>query len=94
MAFRRTAQVRFRIKSFYSQNPHQPLDALAVDFQLDRHLAAAEERAIQVQLVQSPEQAHILRPLRPRLVVVSRARHAEQFALLLNGQARMLWIDP
>jgi hypothetical protein len=27
-------------------------------------------------------------PIRLRLVVVGRARHAEQFALLLNGQAR------
>ena len=90
----RTAQVGFRIKSFDTQNTHQPLDAFAIDFQRDRHAAAAEERAIQVQFVESPEQTQILRALRPRLVVVGRARHAEQFALLLNGQARMLWVDP
>ena len=34
---RRTAQVRFRIKSFDTQNTHQPLNALAVDFQRDCH---------------------------------------------------------
>jgi hypothetical protein len=27
-------------------------------------------------------------------VIVGRARHDEQFALLLNTQVRMLWIDP
>jgi hypothetical protein len=55
---------------------------------------AAEERTIQVQLVELAEQAQVLRTLRPWRVVVSRARHAEQFALPLNSQLRMLWIDP
>jgi crotonobetainyl-CoA:carnitine CoA-transferase CaiB-like acyl-CoA transferase len=55
---------------------------------------AAIKRAIQVQLVESPEQAQVLRALRPRPVIVGRARHAEQFALLRNTQARMLWVDP
>jgi hypothetical protein len=27
-------------------------------------------------------------------VIVGRARHDEQLALLLNTQVRMLWIDP
>ena len=75
-------------------NAHQPLDAFAVDLQHDGHPPAAEERAIQVQFVEPPEQAQVLRALRPRLVIVGRARHAEQFALLLHGQVRMLWVDP
>ena len=74
---RRTAQVRFRIKSFDTQNTHQPLNALAVDFQRDRHAAAAEERVIHVQLVEPPEQSQVLRALWPRLVVVGRARQPE-----------------
>ena len=91
---RRTAQVRFGIVGFDAQNAHQPLDALAVHLQFDRHLAAAEKRALQVQLVESAEQTQVLRALRPRLVVVGRARHSQQFALLLNAQARMRGIDP
>jgi hypothetical protein len=55
---------------------------------------AAEERAIHVQLVDPPEQTQVLRALRPRPVIVGRARHTEQFALLLHTQVRMLWIDP
>ena len=94
VAGRWTAQVRFRIKSFDAQNTHQPLHALAVDVQHDSHAPAAEERAIQVQFVEPPEQTQVLRALRPRPVIVGRARHAEQFALLLNAQVRMLWIDP
>jgi hypothetical protein len=49
---------------------------------------------IQVQLVEPPEQTQVLRALRPWPVIVGRARHAEQCALLLNTQVRMLWIDP
>ena len=94
VAYCRTAQVGFRIKSFDTQNTHQPLDPFAVDFQRDGHATTAEEWVVQVQFVQSPEQTQILRTFWPRLVVVARARHAEQVALLLNGQARMVWIDP
>jgi len=94
VAGRRTTQVRFRIKGFDIQNTHQSLDAFAVDVQRDGHATTAEERAIQVQFVEPPEQTQILRTLRPRLVVVGRARHAEQFALLLHTQVRMLWVDP
>jgi plasmid maintenance system killer protein len=79
---------------FDTHNPHQPLDAFAIDSQRDGHATAAEERTIQVQLVELAEQAQVLRALRLRRVVVSRARHAEQFALSLNTQLRMLWIDP
>lgn len=88
------AQVRLRIERFDAQNAHQPLDAFAVDLQRDGHATAAEEWAIHVQLVEPPEQTQVLRALRPRPVIVGRARHAEQFALLLNTQVRMLWIDP
>ena len=88
------AQVRFRIEGFDAQNAHQPLNAFAVDLQPDGHATAAEKRAIQVQLVEPPEQTQILRAFRPRPVKVGRARHAEQCALLLNTQVRMLWIDP
>ena len=73
---------------------NQPLDAFAVDLQHDGHATAAEKWAIHVQLVEPPEQMQILRALRPRPMIVGRARHAEQFALLLNTQVRMLWIDP
>jgi hypothetical protein len=76
------------------KNAHQPLDAFAVDLQRDGHATAAEKRAIQVQLVEAPEQTQVLRALRPWPVIVGRARHAEQFALLLNTQARMFGIDP
>ena len=93
VARRRPAQIRFRMKGFDTQNPHQPLDALAVDLQRDGHPAAAVERAIQVQFVESPQQAQVLGALRPRLVVIGRARQTEEFALLLDGQARMLGID-
>ena len=36
----------------------------------------------------------VLGALRPRLVVVGRARHPQQFALLLHRHPRMLWVDP
>src|SRR5215510_7896224 len=52
----RVAQVRFRIERFDAQNAHQPLDALAVDFQRDGHATAAEKWEIHVQLVEPPEQ--------------------------------------
>ena len=88
------SNIGFRIKSFDSQNTHQPLDPLAVDFQRDRHAAAAKERVFQVQLVQPPEQSQVLGTLRPRLVIVARAWQTKQFALLLDGQPRVLGIDP
>ncbi len=94
MTRRRAAQVRFRVERFDAQNAHQPLDAFAIDLQGDGHATAAEKRTIQVQLVEPPEQTQVLRALRPWPVIVGRARHAEQFALLLNTQVRMLWIDP
>jgi len=80
--------------SFDSQNPHQPPDACAADFQSHGHPTAAEKRAIQIQLVQPPQQTQVLRALRPRLVVVSRARHVEQLALPLHRQVQVLWVDP
>ena len=76
------------------ESTRSALDAFAVHFQRDGHTAAAEKRALQVQLVEPPEQTQILRALRPRPVIVGRARHAEQFALLLNTQVPILWIDP
>ena len=94
MARRRAAQVRFGIEGFDAQNAHQPLDAFAVDLQGNGHLPASVERDLEVQLVQLPEQAQVLRALRPRLVVVARARQTEQFALPLDTQAWMLRIDP
>jgi len=94
VARRRTAQVRFGVEGLDAHNAHQPLDAFAVDLQRDRYASAAEKRAIQVQLVEAPEQTQVLRALRPQPVIVGRARHTEQFALLLNTQLRMLWIDP
>jgi hypothetical protein len=49
---RRTAQVRFGIQGFDTQNAHQPLDTLSVHFQLDGHLAASEKRALQIQPIE------------------------------------------
>ena len=87
MARLRTAQVGFGIVSFDAQYAHQPLDAFAVHLQFDGHFAASEERTLQVQLVELAEQSQVLRALRPRLMVVGRARHPQQFALLLNAEA-------
>jgi hypothetical protein len=47
-----------------------------------------------VHLVEPSEQTQVLRALRPRPVIVGRAKDTEQFALLLNTQVRILWIDP
>jgi hypothetical protein len=94
VAWRRTAQVRFAVESFDAGDAPQPLGAFAVNLQHDGHAAAAEERARQMQFAELPEQPQVLRGLRLRLAVVGRARHAEQFALLLHGQTRMVRIDP
>jgi hypothetical protein len=88
------AQIGFRINGFDAQNAHQPLDALAVDSQRHRHAAAAEERAVQIQFVQSPEQTQVLLALRPRLIVVAGAWQAEQLALPQDAQLGMLRVDP
>ena len=90
----RTAQVRFRIVGFDAQDAHQPLDAFAVHLQLDGHFSASEKRTLQIQLVEPAEQTQVLRALRSRLVVVGRARHSQQFALLLDAEARVSGIDP
>jgi len=82
------------IDGFDAQNAHQPLDAFAVHFQFDGHLPTSVERDLEVQLVELPEQTQVLRALRPRLVVIGRARQTEQFALPLGTQAPMLRIDP
>ena len=94
MTWRRAAQVRFRVERFDAQNAHQPLDAFAVDLQRDGHPPAAEKRAIHVQLVEPPEQTQVFCTLRQRPVIVGRARHTEQFALLLNTQLPIFGIDP
>jgi hypothetical protein len=82
------------IDAFDAQYAHQPLDSLAVRFQFDGHLPASVERDLEVQLVELPEQVQVLRTLRPRLVVIGRARPTEQFALPLDTQSPMLRIDP
>jgi hypothetical protein len=79
---------------FDAQNPHQPLRAFAVDLQFDGHFPAAEKRELHVQLIELAHQAQVLRAFRLRLIVVGRARHAQQFALLLDGEPRMGRIDP
>ena len=91
---RRAAQVRFGIQGFDTQDAHQPLDAFAVHFQFDGHFAAAVKRPLQVQLVELAEQTQVLGALWPRRVVVGRARHSQQCALLLDAEARMMGIDP
>jgi hypothetical protein len=70
------------------------LGAFAVYLQLDGHFAASEKWTLQIQLVELTEQSQVFRALRPRLVVVGRARHSQQFALLLNAEARVSGIDP
>jgi hypothetical protein len=47
------------------------LRVFSIDRQLDGHLAAAEERALQIQLVELPQQAQVLRALRLRLWSIS-----------------------
>jgi len=94
VAGRRAAQARFGIQGFDAQDAHQPLDAFAVHLQLERHPAAAEEGTLQVLLVQPPQQAQVLGALRSRLIVVGRARQTQQVALLLDGQVRMVRVDP
>ena len=90
----RAAKVRFGIVGFEAQDAHQLLDALAVHLQLDSHLAASEERTLQIQLVESAKQSQVVCALRSRLVVISRTRHSQQLALLLDTEARMSGIDP
>jgi hypothetical protein len=91
---RRATYIRFSVVGFDAQDTHQTLDPLAVHFQFDSHFAAAEERALQIQLVQPAEQPQVFLALRLRLIIVTRTRHPQQFALLLNGQVRMRRIDP
>ena len=62
--------------------------------QRDRHAAAAKERVLQIEFVQATQQAQVLRALRPRLVVVGRARQSQQLALPLHTQIEMSRIDP
>jgi len=94
MARLRTAQVGFGIVGFDAQNAHQALDAFAVHVQFDGHFAASEKGTLQIQLVELAEQSQVLRALRPRLIVVGRARHSQQFALLLDAEAPVRGIDP
>jgi hypothetical protein len=91
---RRATEVRFSIVGFEAQDTHESLDSFAVYFQHDRHFATAEERALQIQLVEPAEQPQVLRALWPRLIIVTRTWHSQQFALLLNGQVRMCGVDP
>jgi hypothetical protein len=44
---------------FDAKDAHQPLDALAVHLQLDRHFAASEKRTLQIQLIQLAEQPQV-----------------------------------
>ena len=94
MSWCRIGQSRLWINRLDSHLLHQPLDAFAVHLQLDGHLAASEKWTLQIQLVELAEQPQVFRALRPRLVVVGRARHSQQFALLLNAEARVIGIDP
>ena len=90
----RTAQVGFGIVRFDAQNPHQPLRTFAIDLQFDGHFPTAEKRELHVQLVELAHQAQVLRALRWWLIVIGRARHSQQFALLSDSEPRMGRIDP
>src|ERR1700730_7494667 len=59
-----------------------------------RPFAASKKRAFQIQLIELAEQSQVLRALQPRLVVVGRARHSQEFALLLDAEAPVRGIDP
>jgi hypothetical protein len=94
VARRRPAQVRFGIDGFDTGNPHQPLDSLAIHSQHYGHAPAAEEWKLEIQLVEFPEQPQVLGALPPRLVIVRGSRQRQQFALPLNAQRQMSWVDP
>ena len=66
----RPAQIGFGIVRLDPKNAHQPLDAFAVHRQFDRHPAAAEVGALDVQLVELPEQSQILGALWSYVVIV------------------------
>jgi hypothetical protein len=68
---------------------HQPLDALAIDrmslgLERHRHLSAAVERKLQVQLVDAPHQRELVVARRLRLVIHAGSRYLEQLALATN----------
>ena len=77
-----------------AHNPHQTLHPLAIHAERKRHPAAAEERPLHVQLVQSAHQLQILRRLRLRRVVVAGRRQPQQLALPPDAELGMIWLDP
>jgi hypothetical protein len=72
---------------FDAHPAHQPLRPLAIHTQLDRHLAAAEERILEIQLVNFPHQAQVFRALRLQHVIVGRTCQSQQLTLPRDGQA-------
>ena len=80
------ARARPAVDRLHAHQTHQPTHAVpsghhAPAPQMRRHLAAAVERIIQVQLVHPPHQRQVLRALADRLVVPRRPAHAEQLTL-------------
>ena len=71
---------------FDAHQAHQALRAFAIHAQFERHFAAAVKRPLQVQLVEPPHQPQVFGALRLRLVIIGRARQAQQFALSRDGQ--------
>ena len=86
------AGARLPVDRLHAHQPHQtahpvPADDHALAAQMARHLPAAVECMLQVQLVQPAHQRQVLRALPKRLVVLRRATHAEQPALARQREA-------
>lgn len=87
-----------RVNGRDPHDPHQPLQAFTVERLLRgreffRHLAAAEERRLQILLVESTHQLQVLSTLAGKFVVVGAARKAQQLTLPNDAQAAALWLD-
>ena len=90
-----TTRVRPPIYRLQAHLPHQTDDSLPVDpmsfpAKHPGHLAGAEERHVQEDLVQSLHQRQILRRLAGSLVVERRAAKTQQAALPRNSEPRMV----
>ncbi len=95
MPLARLARSTSRIQGPEVYQTHQALDALAVDhvaavLQLVAHPAAAEQRLLEMDLVDEAHQPHILLAYRLGSVVRTRASHIEQRATSRLGQFVLL----
>jgi len=94
----RLARLGLRRHRLQPHQAHQPLDALAIDLaplapKGIGQLAAAVERVLQVQLVDSAHQRELLGARGLGLVVQTGARYPQQLALAANRQLGPLPVD-